>query len=93
MGKAGNVGEKLKPKRREAENEYIRNIALGTRAVFVLVEVVIGAFACVALADILLGLNQGHTWQDVWFFGGMMAFGGVLYLVCQGIFRFVTANY
>lgn len=91
--KARKVGEKLRRKKREDENAYVRRIALQSRAVLVLYEIVVGAITCYALADLMFGLNQGYSWNDVLLGGGMMVFGVALYLAGQGIFRFVADNY
>lgn len=87
------MGEKLRRKKREDENAYVRRIALQSRAVLVLYEIVVGAITCYALADLMFGLNQGYSWNDVLLGGGMMVFGVALYLAGQGIFRFVADNY
>lgn len=71
----------------------VDEIRRGSLTIVVLFEIVTGAITCLALADLLFGLGQGHTWDDVLAGGGMMAFGVALWLVPQGIFRFVSDNY
>jgi hypothetical protein len=87
------VGEKLRRKKKDDENAYVRHIASQSRAVFILFEIVVGAITCYALADLMFGLNQDYSWHDVQVDGGMMVFGVALYLAGQGIFRFVADNY
>lgn len=87
------MGEKLRQKRPSDDNVRVSRMAAQTRTILGLYEIVVGAITCYALADVLLGLNQGHSWQDVMVGMGMMVFGGGLYLVCKGIYRFVAENY
>lgn len=74
-------------------NSRVDEIRRGSLAVVVLFEIVTGLITCFALADLLFGLGQGHTWDDVLVGGAMMAFGAVLWFVSRGIFGFVSDNY
>lgn len=54
----------------------------------ILFEIVAGLIAGAAAINAFFGLGWGYRWSDALVGFGMMAWGGMIYLACLGIFRF-----
>ena len=59
---------------------------------FLWVEAVAALITFSAIADVMLGLGWGYDWKAVLIGFGIMAWGGVIWLICRALFRVFGAS-